>query len=296
MGLLGFTARPDRRLYRRHSVHGRFASRGEVESRVGASSGREAAERSRPEARSFLCGLIGSGIQGSLTPAMHEQEGAAQGLRYVYRCIDLQALGLGAEALPELLTAAERMGFDGLNITIPCKQAVIPLLARAVRRRGGARRGQHRGASATAGAIGHNTDCVGLRRGLPARPARRAPRPRGAGRRRRRRRRPWRTPRSRSASGSSRSIDTDPARAEQVAGELCGALRRRARRRRARISRGAGDGRRGDQHDAGRHGEVSRARPCRRRCCAPSCGSPRSSTSRSRPSCCAMPGRSAAAR
>jgi shikimate dehydrogenase len=35
---------------------------------------------------------------------------------------------LGVEALPDLLLAAERMGFAGLNITHPCKQAVIPLL------------------------------------------------------------------------------------------------------------------------------------------------------------------------
>ena len=78
--------------------------------------------------RPVLCGLIGSGIQASLTPAMHEREGAEQGLRYVYKLVDLARLGLGAETLPELLTAAERMGFDGLNITHPCKQAVIPLL------------------------------------------------------------------------------------------------------------------------------------------------------------------------
>src|SRR6188768_1731853 len=76
----------------------------------------------------LLSGLIGYGIQGSRTPAMHEREGAEQGLRYIYRLIDLQALGLGVEALPELVTAAERMGFNGLNITFPCKQAVIPLL------------------------------------------------------------------------------------------------------------------------------------------------------------------------
>jgi shikimate dehydrogenase len=75
-----------------------------------------------------LAGLIGQGIQGSLTPAMHEREGAQQGLRYIYRLIDLEKLGIGVEALPELLTAAERMGFNGLNITHPCKQAVIPLL------------------------------------------------------------------------------------------------------------------------------------------------------------------------
>lgn len=77
---------------------------------------------------SFLVGLIGEGIQASRTPAMHEREGDAQGLRYLYRRIDLEVLGLGAEALPELLLAAERMGFTGLNVTHPCKQAVTPLL------------------------------------------------------------------------------------------------------------------------------------------------------------------------
>ncbi|CDY73932.1 Quinate/shikimate 5-dehydrogenase I delta [Caballeronia glathei] len=77
---------------------------------------------------SFLIGLIGSGIGGSLTPAMHEEEGRRLGLNYVYRRIDLQALRLEPQALPELLVAAERLGFDGLNITYPCKQSVIALL------------------------------------------------------------------------------------------------------------------------------------------------------------------------
>nr|WP_283808660.1 shikimate dehydrogenase [Variibacter gotjawalensis] len=72
-----------------------------------------------------LVGLIGSGIQASLTPAMHEQEGRAQGLDYSYGLIDLDVLGVGIEALPELLQQAERGGFRGLNITYPCKQAVI---------------------------------------------------------------------------------------------------------------------------------------------------------------------------
>jgi shikimate dehydrogenase len=78
--------------------------------------------------RSVLVGLIGSGIQASRTPAMHEREGAAQGLAYVYKIIDLDTLGLTAAALPELVVAARRFGFAGLNITHPCKQAVIPLL------------------------------------------------------------------------------------------------------------------------------------------------------------------------
>src|ERR1700746_4030553 len=77
---------------------------------------------------SFLVGLIGSAIQASLTPAMHEREADENGLRYIYRLIDIEKLGLGVESLPELLTAAERMGFAGVNVTHPCKQLVIPLL------------------------------------------------------------------------------------------------------------------------------------------------------------------------
>lgn len=59
---------------------------------------------------------------------MHEREGAEQGLRYIYKLIDLEVLGLDVDALPEILTAAQRLGFSGLNVTHPCKQAVIPLL------------------------------------------------------------------------------------------------------------------------------------------------------------------------
>jgi shikimate dehydrogenase len=80
------------------------------------------------EARSVLVGLVGSGIAASRTPRLHEREGAEQGLRYVYRLIDLDELKLGSEALADILTAAQRFGFAGLNITHPCKQAVIPLL------------------------------------------------------------------------------------------------------------------------------------------------------------------------
>jgi shikimate dehydrogenase len=77
---------------------------------------------------SFLVGLVGTGIQASRTPGLHEREAAEQGLRYIYKLIDLEALGLDASAVPELLTAAQRFGFAGLNITHPCKQAVIPFL------------------------------------------------------------------------------------------------------------------------------------------------------------------------
>ena len=119
---------------------------------------------------SILAGLIGSGIQASRTPAMHEHEGDAQGIRYLYRLIDLDQLGVTSEALPELLDAAQRLGFTGLNITFPCKQAIIPLLDELSP--------EARGIGAVntvvfqdGKRIGHNTDCLGfaegLRRGLP---------------------------------------------------------------------------------------------------------------------------------
>lgn len=118
----------------------------------------------------FLLGLVGTGIQASRTPPMHEREGDEQGFRLIYQTIDLERLGLRVEALPDLLIAAERMGFAGLNITHPCKQAIIPYL-------------DELSADATAlGAVntvvlrngrrfGHNTDWWGFsesfKRGLP---------------------------------------------------------------------------------------------------------------------------------
>ncbi|MGV8403518.1 shikimate dehydrogenase, partial [Pseudomonas aeruginosa] len=46
--------------------------------------------------RSVLAGLIGAVIQASRTPALHEREGDAQGIRYLYRLIDLDLLGKSA--------------------------------------------------------------------------------------------------------------------------------------------------------------------------------------------------------
>jgi shikimate dehydrogenase len=76
-------------------------------------------------ARSLLLGLIGSGIQKSRSPALHEQEAGENGIRCIYKLVDLDVLGLTNDALGELLIAAERFGFAGLNITHPSKQAVL---------------------------------------------------------------------------------------------------------------------------------------------------------------------------
>jgi shikimate dehydrogenase len=128
-------------------------------------------DRPSREARTrLLLGLIGSGIHASLTPALHEHEAAAHGWCCMYQLIDLDRLELPPGALPDLIRAAEQMGFDGLNITHPCKQSVLPLLTDL---------------SEEAGAIGavntvvlrdgkrsgHNTDWLAFRqsfrRGLP---------------------------------------------------------------------------------------------------------------------------------
>ena len=79
-------------------------------------------------ARSILCGLIGAGIQRSLSPALQEEEARRQGIRMHYQLIDLDSSSRGVEAVPGLLEAARIMGYAGLNITYPCKQSVIPLL------------------------------------------------------------------------------------------------------------------------------------------------------------------------
>jgi shikimate dehydrogenase len=115
----------------------------------------------------LLLGLIGAGIRRSRTPALQEREAAEHGLKCIYQLIDLERLNLSAESLPDLLSAAERMGFAGLNITHPCKQAVLPLLteisgdARALGAvntvvfRDGAR-------------LGHNTDWIAFREAMRA--------------------------------------------------------------------------------------------------------------------------------
>lgn len=74
------------------------------------------------------CALIGDGITSSFTPPMHEREGAAHGLDYRYDVIDLPRRGCGVADLPGLIADARLRGLRGLNVTHPCKQAVIGCL------------------------------------------------------------------------------------------------------------------------------------------------------------------------
>ena len=76
-------------------------------------------------AESYLVGLIGDGVMPSLTPGMHEREADVQGLRYLYRPIDLAVLGRPGSDVGALLKAGAQLGFNAFNITHPCKQLVL---------------------------------------------------------------------------------------------------------------------------------------------------------------------------
>ena len=116
---------------------------------------------------SYLIGLVGSGIGPSASPALHEREADHLGLRYVYRLLDLDVLG---RPVADVLAAARLAGFDGLNVTHPAKQAVLPHLDELSPE--AAALGAVNTVVFDGGrAIGHNTDATGfarsLSRGLP---------------------------------------------------------------------------------------------------------------------------------
>jgi shikimate dehydrogenase len=115
----------------------------------------------------YLIGLIGSGIGPSLSPALHEREAGQLRLRYVYRLLDLDVLAL---PVGDVLAAARTAGFDGLNITHPVKQSVLPHLDELVPE-AAALGAVNTVVFADGKAIGHNTDATGfarsLSRGLP---------------------------------------------------------------------------------------------------------------------------------
>jgi shikimate dehydrogenase len=74
----------------------------------------------------FLTGLIGSPIARSASPAMHEQAADALGMRCHYQLIEVA--GAGREELRALLDGVRRLGFAGVNVTFPYKEAVVDLL------------------------------------------------------------------------------------------------------------------------------------------------------------------------
>ncbi|MCS6996182.1 MAG: shikimate dehydrogenase [Casimicrobiaceae bacterium] len=112
-----------------------------------------------------MLGLIGRGIGASLTPALHEEEGRRQGLIVHYQLVDFDRSGAGDEALKSLVLLLGTIGFAGVNVTYPFKQAVIALLDRL------SPEAEAIGAVNTVvvergGLVGHNTDASGWRYGL----------------------------------------------------------------------------------------------------------------------------------
>ncbi|SED49616.1 shikimate dehydrogenase [Bradyrhizobium erythrophlei] len=111
----------------------------------------------------FLTGLIGYPIAHSAAPAMHEQAAAVLGVHCHYQLIEVE--GAGRDDLRAMLEGVRRLGFAGVNVTFPYKEAVVDLLddlapdARAI------------GAVNTivvdgAGLVGHNTDATGFARAI----------------------------------------------------------------------------------------------------------------------------------
>ena len=120
-------------------------------------------ERRSPKRQRFLTGLIGAPIAQSASPAMHEKAADALGIRCHYHLIEVA--GADAAALRALLDGVRKLGFAGVNVTFPYKEAVVSLLdelspgARAI------------GAVNTVVVrdgrlIGYNTDTTGFERAI----------------------------------------------------------------------------------------------------------------------------------
>jgi shikimate dehydrogenase len=130
----------------------------------------EAVQQPSSRGRGFLVGLIGTGIGPSLSPPLHEREADELGLRYLYRRLDLDVLRMPPEDVGQLLSATALAGYDGLNVTHPCKQLVLPYLDE-LSPDAAALQAVNTVVFRDGRALGHNTDLSGFarafERGLP---------------------------------------------------------------------------------------------------------------------------------
>ena len=111
----------------------------------------------------YLTGLIGAPIAQSAAPAMHEQAADALGARCHYQLIEVA--GADPAELRALLDGVRRLGFAGVNVTFPYKEAVVPLLDEM------SARARDIGAVNTVVVrdgrlVGHNTDTTGFERAI----------------------------------------------------------------------------------------------------------------------------------
>src|SRR6201986_3631985 len=74
----------------------------------------------------ILTGLLGAPIAQSAAPDMHERAAEALGLRCHYQLIEV--FGASQQQLKSLLDGVRRLGFAGINVTFPYKEAVLDLL------------------------------------------------------------------------------------------------------------------------------------------------------------------------
>ncbi|KAA2316039.1 shikimate dehydrogenase [Pseudooceanicola sediminis] len=119
--------------------------------------------------RKIRVGLLGKGIAASRTPGMHMASARALGVPYQYDFLDPLEMTL-PDKVDQILDQVEAQGYDGLNVTYPFKQAVIPHvddLSKAARAVGAINTIVFRDGRR----YGHNTDYWGfgtsLRLGLP---------------------------------------------------------------------------------------------------------------------------------
>jgi shikimate dehydrogenase len=76
------------------------------------------------DATTHLLGLLGWPVAHSLSPAMHNAAAADLGLNLAYL-----PLPVAPAALPEAVRGLAALGFRGVNVTVPHKTAILPLLA-----------------------------------------------------------------------------------------------------------------------------------------------------------------------
>ena len=113
--------------------------------------------------RSFLTGLIGAPIAHSASPALHQQAADALGVRCHYQLIEVA--GASREELRALLDGVRRLGFAGVNVTFPYKEAVVELVDELSP--GAAMIGAVNTVVVRDGRlIGHNTDTTGFARAV----------------------------------------------------------------------------------------------------------------------------------